>query len=400
MKGRAGMEKELQNDFSKWVNDEVVRIVKKYQKEEDYCQEKWAIEFKINGYHAGTFSLLINQDDNAQDEIQVIPGEYKDADITVVGEWKYIEKILKRKTTLKKECKAEHLTVGTKYEGKEVEEHIKAASKSLSGNLSLGLIYFGWFLIVVGILLVMKSVYGACNEHSSDYFFARPLQNGDVCKDNYDSNPSKEIVGFFEEMTKVGAPKYDIDNLDNVDQDQFKLIGVYCISDEEPIYVYNNNTQENRNIHPVWAFMGAILIIAGGIFHLISKTLPKSPEVSKERFFVVVLCIPIFIMSVCAILFRFNILTISDVFKWYGRSEIFCLIIWFENHLWRRREDLSPNDYDKLDLFSTIATVALTFIWVIYDISSFKLYFGIILVTFMVVQAQIKMIKIDEDSKS
>ena len=77
------MEKELLDVSSKWIKDEVVEIVKKHQRAESFCQESWVIVFNVTGEHEGTFSFVINKDDNSQDEIQVIPGEYKNADITI-----------------------------------------------------------------------------------------------------------------------------------------------------------------------------------------------------------------------------------------------------------------------------------------------------------------------------
>ena len=104
-------------------------------------------------------------------------------------------------------------------------------------------------------------------------------------------------------------------------------------------------------------------------------------------------------MTIFSLLYFFNICFIPTVFKSYGIAEIICLVIWFGNHLWMKREKLNSKDCMKLDLYSTIAIVALTFVWVIYDISSFKLFFGIILVVFMLVQVKIKLLQIDDISE-
>ena len=130
----------------------------------------------------------------------------------------------------------------------------------------------------------MHSVYLACGEHSSDYFFAHLLENEVGSVENGDSKTKKEIIGYFEDTKKIDDTKYNIDDIDKIDQDQFKLVGVYCISDEAPIYVYNNNTQANRNDYSIEALLGAVIILAGVILFLINEKLPKFSEVSMKSF--------------------------------------------------------------------------------------------------------------------
>ena len=91
--------------------------------------------------------------------------------------------------------------------------------------------------------------------------------------------------------------------------------------------------------------------------------------------------------------FGLNI-TAEIVFHIFGIAQCLCLALWFGFHLWpRRNRIISSKTCKKLDLYSTIAVVVLTFIWVVYDISYIKIYFAIILVEFMFVQVRIKMIE-------
>ncbi len=73
---RASIEKELQKDFSEWLNSEVAKIVRIKQNAEDY-PENYSINFKVIGNHEGTFSLEIIKNEKSKNKIQVIPGEKK-----------------------------------------------------------------------------------------------------------------------------------------------------------------------------------------------------------------------------------------------------------------------------------------------------------------------------------
>lgn len=72
-------------------------------------------------------------------------------------------------------------------------------------------------------------------------------------------------------------------------------------------------------------------------------------------------------------------------------AAIQCIVtyIWFKSKLGQNTER-KDSELLKLDLYSTVAILFLTIIWVLYDIVSIKFAFALMLGTFMVLQVMIK----------
>lgn len=113
-KDNSGINENGQKGFSEWVNNEVTEIVKQNIYEEDFYQEKIVIEIKVNGDHEGSFSIVIDKEnDDYSNRVQVLTDKI-DYDVCIEGDCTEVFKFLNKKSVLEDEIKKGRLVATSK----------------------------------------------------------------------------------------------------------------------------------------------------------------------------------------------------------------------------------------------------------------------------------------------
>ncbi|WP_027207511.1 hypothetical protein [Butyrivibrio fibrisolvens] len=436
-KDNSGINENVQKGFSEWVNNEVTEIVKQNIYEEDFYQEKIVIEIKVNGDHEGSFSIVIDKEnDDYSNRVQVLTDKI-DYDICIEGDCTEVFKFLNKKSVLEDEIKKGRLVATSKNEENDklieqisyifapfkykrkfdfvsLKKFIKglfAPNSKVIENKSGGLVKKSFIIIgnllssgsllVLGLFFILLSIVWACIDQNSVYAITKTENNETI------------NVGYIQD---VGSD--DTIDLANADFRQLEKVGIVSFGDEDSTFdILSANTYENKIGPLAFCFFGYILILAwlliigsdnrekkdesGVKRKIISKVIRLFKSVSAQSFCTFVLFLPLAILAIMSMFSRYSIVSwggsnvnipVELIFHIYGILQCLCLALWFGFHLWPRwDEKLSEKKCIKLDLYSTIAVVILTFMWVVYDISFIKIYFAIILVEFMMVQVSIKM---------
>ena len=87
--------------------------------------------------------------------------------------------------------------------------------------------------------------------------------------------------------------------------------------------------------------------------------------------------------------FDINLLDLNKMWSFYWISLAVAIAIWFGEKLLRIKK-LNEAELMKLDLYSTVALLLFTIIWVLFDINDVKYGFAVIMAEFMVIQILIK----------
>lgn len=216
------------------------------------------------------------------------------------------------------------------------------------------------------------------------------------------NNVPEEIVAYYQDDGNVNTISIDSIDIDAL-KDEFEVVGAYYSKeDDTALAVFRTNAFFTKDGALVIAFLGYILIVFGlGLFYDEGHFF-QFRNISLQSFLTHVLVIPLGVLAIIAgidlyLEFFHNTAIEGGAFIIYGIAQSICLGVWFGYHLLPKNETtISQVNYLKLDLYSTIAVVVLTFVWVIYDITDIKVFFGVVLVEFMLVQVRIKTLQIRE----
>lgn len=94
-------------------------------------------------------------------------------------------------------------------------------------------------------------------------------------------------------------------------------------------------------------------------------------------------------MFAVPVYFDINLFDLNKIWSFYWISLAVAIAIWFGEKLLRIKE-LNEAELMKLDLYSTVALLLFTIIWVLFDIDEIKYGFAVIMAEFMVIQILIK----------
>lgn len=87
--------------------------------------------------------------------------------------------------------------------------------------------------------------------------------------------------------------------------------------------------------------------------------------------------------------FDIHLFDLNKIWSFYWISLAVTIAIWFGEKLLRIKK-LNEAELMKLDLYSTVALLLFTIIWVLFDIDEIKYGFAVIMAEFMVIQILIK----------
>lgn len=95
-------------------------------------------------------------------------------------------------------------------------------------------------------------------------------------------------------------------------------------------------------------------------------------------------------MFAVSVYFDINLFDLNKIWSFYWISLAVAIAIWFGEKFLNNKKKLNEAELMKLDLYSTVALLLFTIIWVLFDIDEIKYGFAVIMAEFMVIQILIK----------
>ena len=139
-------------------------------------------------------------------------------------------------------------------------------------------------------------------------------------------------------------------------------------------------------------FLAIMLCVLGGaaLVVAIKKGYIPFSKISFSSFLMNALFYWVFFMFAVMKYINISFFDFNGIWRFYWISLAVTIAIWFGEKLLNKNRKLNEAELMKLDLYSTVAILLFTIIWVLFDITEIKYGFAVIMAEFMVIQILIK----------